>query len=1297
MPRETINVFWDSGSTLSFITNRMATQLKLRGKPIKLSLMTVGGTTTQLETQEYPLVIYDENDKEVVIQVIGIEKISSAIGAVDNKRLCLVFGLDEQQVCRPRSGEIDVLIGLQYAAYHPVPVQTCGHLILYSNRFGKTIGGSHPEICERTSIADYCAEVRHAVAMHAQSIDTFFEVESLGVNCSPRCGACACGKCHPGGKAMSLKDEAELELIERKLSFNVKTGRWLAEYPWIRKPTELHNNRRIAIAKLCSTEKRLQKNPDYMSIYAAQIDDLLDRKVARRVTRAELETYEGPTYYLAHHAILKPESKSTPCRIVFDSKAQYMGLSLNDCLAKGPSLLNALLGVLLRFRKERFAFIGDISKMYHSIDIPVEDQMMHLFLWRDCVNRPPETYAITAVNMGDRPSATIAQTALRKTAEKAAGEFPKAADIIVSNSYMDDISGSEETKAEACARMEEISDILKAGSFKIKEWVHNVPRNEVDASRIKQVPLGLDEEAATEGVLGLRWNAEMDTLHFKFKTQRRFPEGHTKRSILSAANSIYDPLGLLTPFTSKVKILMRGVWAHEPRLGWDTPLPERIKQQWSETMTEIPLLTGLSFQRALTPQDAVGKPSLIVFSDGSENAYGAVAYARWKMEDGSYEARLVMSKSRVAPLKTVDIVRIELSGAVLSARLRASIQRDLQMCFEKVIHLTDSEIVHAMIQRQSYGYNTFAANRVGEIHQSTHIGEWAWVSGKLNIADVTTRGCSPCNLSADTEWQQGPEFLKDEESVWPIKFEVNRDVQVPELRGSLKTGETAIHGEEHKLAAFVGTTCEKETLATRIDAKRHSSWLFLKSVTARVLKLYKRFQANSQTDSRAANIDSSDLRAAENFWLKYAQQSIEAKKYAKFKPVLDDNGIILVGGRTERWMASTWNQQRFVLLPKDSYISLLVARYEHARGGHLGVAASISKIRSKYWIIGVRRMVKGVIRDCRHCKEKLKARQAQVMSPLPIERIKPSPAFNTVGVDYFGPFSTKGEVQKRVRGKSYGVIFACFSSRAVYADVAHDASTDGFLQVLRRFTSLRGWPSKFYSDNGTQLVGASNEMKGTIRSLGWEEIKKFGQPFDSEWEFSPPDAPWYNGATEALVKSVKRALNASIGETTLQFSELQTIMFEAAELVNERPIGVHPDSPEDGVYLCPNDLLLGRASNKVPQGPFMERTSDKYRFDFLQKLVTTFWKRWTRDVFPNLVMEPKWHVQQRNLKAGDVVLVQDANAVRGRWKMALVEASKVSADGKVRRVDISYKSAEGTRITVERAVQRLIVLVANDN
>ena len=101
--------------------------------------------------------------------------------------------------------------------------------------------------------------------------------------------------------------------------------------------------------------------------------------------------------------------------------------------------MNKLLGVLFRFREGRFAFIGDIAKMYHSIDLVEEDQMVHLFLWRDMkLDAEPSTFAITVVNFGDRPSATIAQIVLRKSADKASESFPLAARVIKENSYMDD-------------------------------------------------------------------------------------------------------------------------------------------------------------------------------------------------------------------------------------------------------------------------------------------------------------------------------------------------------------------------------------------------------------------------------------------------------------------------------------------------------------------------------------------------------------------------------------------------------------------------------------------------------------------------------------------------------------------------------------------------------------------------------------------------------------------------------------------------------------------------------------------
>ena len=246
-----------------------------------------------------------------------------------------------------------------------------------------------------------------------------------------------------------------------------------------------------------------------------------------------------------------------------------------------------------------------------------------------------------------------------------------------------------------------------------------------------------------------------------------------------------------------------------------------------------------------------------------------------------------------------------------------------------------------------------------------------------------------------------------------------------------------------------------------------------------ILKLYTRFKKGRVGEK---GIEVEDLENAKNFCVKEVQKNmikdVEEDKYIKLQPKLKE-GVIVVGGRTERWMEATWNKQNFVLLPQNHRFSELIVREEHKKSGHLGCAPTISRIRSKYWIINVKKMVNKLVGGCVLCKKKLKRFAEQIMSPLPIVRIKPSPAFMNIGVDYFGPYAVKGEIQKRTRGKGYGVLFTCLSSRAVHVDIAHDYSTDGFLQTYRRFVSLRGSPKRIFSDPGTCLVGASNDTESS--------------------------------------------------------------------------------------------------------------------------------------------------------------------------------------------------------------------------
>ncbi|XP_068675679.1 uncharacterized protein [Montipora foliosa] len=224
---------------------------------------------------------------------------------------------------------------------------------------------------------------------------------------------------------------------------------------------DLPDNHKVALAMLASTERRLAKTPVHAAVYDNQVKDMVKGEVARKLSKDEIDNYKGPVHYISHHEALKPDSKSTPVRIVFNSSANYMGHVLNDYWAKGPDLLNNLLGVLIRFRENEVAFMGDIRKMYHTVKTTLIGQHTHRFLWRNMdMSKEPDTYVIQRVSFGDKPSGTIATLALRKTAEMASQDYPAAAKIIQSNTYMDDIIESTKDLQTAKKLTEDIETIF---------------------------------------------------------------------------------------------------------------------------------------------------------------------------------------------------------------------------------------------------------------------------------------------------------------------------------------------------------------------------------------------------------------------------------------------------------------------------------------------------------------------------------------------------------------------------------------------------------------------------------------------------------------------------------------------------------------------------------------------------------------------------------------------------------------------------------------------------------------------
>ena len=925
-----MNVMWDSGATVCLITFKKARELELVGEKITIAIVKVGGVREVIESRIYNVPVHDSDGMVEYFRAYGIQKISSAIEAIETDQYAVLLDVDPIQIRRPE-GEVEMLIGLEYAGFHPDKEKIKDHLVLFKSRFGCCLGGTHEQLIERTKKLVQDVTIAHAKI----KIDDFYESETLGVSCQPKCGSCKCGECPVGGKQYTLQQERELALIENGME--LREGVWVAKYPWLRNPDELPDNKHSALAMLRSTEKRLKRDENLAQIYSDQVKDMVDRGVARKLQPEEMEAYDGPYYYISHHEVMNPKSHSTPCRLVFNSSAKFNNVILNDFWAKGPDMMNNLLGVLLRFRGDRVAVAGDIKKMYHTVKIEGVDQQTHRFLWRDLEDRPPDVYVITSVSFGDKPAAAMAAVALKKTAELSKEEYPRAAEIIINSSYVDDIISSFADQEEAHKIITHINEVLLRGGFRVKAWRVSGQTTEEGLEICTTVDNFDSNDSTDTKVLGIVWNPSNDELEFRTKLnfsprQRkvrtepdisedevndRIPVILTKRLLLSQVNGIYDPMGLASPFVIRAKILLRNLNALQ--LDWDDPIPEIEREKWVIFFTELYDIQRVKFKRSTKPPQTKGRPVLVIFSDASEAAFGACAYIRWEKEDGTYESRLLLAKSRLAPLKKITIVRLELNGALLSARLREFITKQCNLEFRRTYLLVDSEIVRAMIQKDSYGYHTFASVRVGEIQEKTNKDEWFWIEGAINIADIISRGVAAKDLVG--EWQKGPAFLAEPEEDWPV-YQSCSEQELPEQK-------------------VLSATLQVPPIGPRVvtDLSRFSNYDKLVRVIARI---FNAFTKNPRPSFRniARHPSRDEIHQAEKYLITASQKTLHDDVKHQTITRLGTrtiDGVVVVGSRLES-LDDPLNAKSPVLLSSKSVVAQLYARKVHNEC-HLGISA----------------------------------------------------------------------------------------------------------------------------------------------------------------------------------------------------------------------------------------------------------------------------------------------------------------------------------------------------------------------
>ncbi|XP_014672985.1 PREDICTED: uncharacterized protein LOC106813368, partial [Priapulus caudatus] len=629
------NIMMDSGANVTLVRGAVAEQLGLKGKSISVDIGTLGGDVQAYQTKVYKLRIF--GDKKVhTILAVGVPEITNVLGHSLNRG----------------NGAVDVLIGVDYPAMHAGETKEVDGYLLRKSPLGWLTFGSSRGYRQPTTT------VLHVNVTEMTDLTKFWSTEEMGVKLT----SCEC----------KTSDQLKRSPIERQ-QFNdmwqscEKIGnRWMVPYPWKRDPRDLPDNKKQCMAKLASMEQRLIKDERNAKVYDQQMKEMEEKGFARKLSNEEMENYKGPVHYISHHPVLRPEKKSTPVRIVFNASAAFNGHRLNDYWEKGPDLLNDMFGVLLRFRQHAVAISGDISKMYHQVLIPEKDKHVHRFLWRNYdVTREPDVYMKEVVTFGDKPAPAMALTALKRTAKEGEVACPKAAKIINHDTYMDDICTSVPSTEEARVVINEMDTVLERGGFTVKEWVSNVRLRSYDTQQGERPVLGDSEE---QKVLGMVWDPESDRMKYKVKpVSIKEKDLLTKRMVLSELAKVFDPIGFTGAFLIKGKILMQKLW--QCGTGWDEDLPVEEKDEWRKFFAELESLDGVCFQRCLMPERPSKPAELVIFCDASEDAFGAVAYMRWELNDGSVGVRFMAAKSRVAPLRHLSIPRLELQAAVVASRL----------------------------------------------------------------------------------------------------------------------------------------------------------------------------------------------------------------------------------------------------------------------------------------------------------------------------------------------------------------------------------------------------------------------------------------------------------------------------------------------------------------------------------------------------------------------------------------------------------------------------------------------------
>lgn len=1267
----------DSASSASFVSERLAQTLHLRRANHSATISGIAGLSHKSPIQtitSFAISAVKSPNSKIEVTALIVPRLTTDLPHHPISYSLAWNHLSDVDLADPhfgQPGKIDVLLGVDIFAQvlrDGRRTGPSGSPVAFETEFGWVLAGE----VDSSAVPHSHITSHHVMVEGGDDIlRKFWEVEQQPFSES------------------TLSPQEERIVQHFKLNhFRSDDGRFVVPLPRKSDIKPLGESRSQAVRRFLSLERSLHSKRCFPEVDAV-VREYLELNHAEPVPDQDFNKPVSEVYYLPIHVVRKETSSTTKVRAVFDASAKSSsGLSLNETFIVGPTVHPPLIDVLLRFRLHRVALTTDVSKMYRAVGLVNSDKDLHRFVWRSDPGEPLRDFRMTRVTFGVSASSFAANMSLLQNAEEHSLEFPLAVNAVRQSFYVDDGLTGSDSVDEAIALHRELQELFSRGKFLLRKWNSNSQEVLEDIPpdlREQQIVSTLPSVEEYSKTLGLEWNTQLDI--FRLTVSDLPPlEGLTKRALVSDIAKIFDALGWFTPTTVKMKILLQRVW--EAKINWDDVVPTPIQDAWYQWRRELPALSNIQIPRCYFPQ---GFHTAVVqlhgFCDASEDAYAGVVYIRLMDAHDNVHISLVVSKTKVAPIKRLTIPRLELCGAHVLAKLLHHVREVLSVPLHNVFGWTDSSIVLSWMNGNPRRFKTYVGNRISCIMDLIPPERWRHVRGIENPADCSSRGIFPTELLHHDLWWSGPPWLRLPSTEWP-----SQSVSLP------------TESEEEKRELCMLTIVRRRNPIIPYD--RFSSFTRLKRVTAWVFRFVN--NCKKKEDKVTSCLTVNELISAESYWISLAQQDhfpseireLEVKgmisttsSLLTLCPQLDPNKVLRVGGRQHN------SKMRFsrihpIILPKKHPITRLIVSSEHIRLLHAGPTLMMSSLSQRFHIVGGRQLVRLVSRECIICRRDSAKPKPQLFGQLPMERITPGLVFDRVGVDYAGPVRIKhGPVRKPIVVKAYIGVFVSLAVKAVHLEVVSDLTTDAFIAALRRFVARRGKPSLIWSDHGSNFVGADRELQEMFKFLKQKQTEAVVSDFCSTqhitWKFIPEHAPHFGGLWEAAVKSMKRHLRRVVSEVKLTFEELSTVLAQIEACMNSRPLAPLP-LEEDGLEpLTPGHFLIGRALESLPDPSMSYRsTSLLRRWDLCQNLTRHFWSRWSKEYLITFQRLTKWKLPSRNMAVGDVVVLREDGLVPSKWQLARVTEIHTGRDGIVRVATI--KTTTGT---YRRPVTKLVLLL----